>query len=136
MPSFVDSSAMVQHRSVRALRSSERSILILNSIFHLGGAERVTHGIARGLSATSYRPVICSLYEPGPGGDWFVRDGFRFYNRLIKMKGDFRVLWRLARIIHEENIELIYLINQPLTAFWGLLAAKLHRIPVIAVVHN
>jgi glycosyltransferase involved in cell wall biosynthesis len=35
-----------------------------------------------------------------------------------------------------ERIGLIYLINQPLTIFWGLLASKWHRIPIISVVHN
>ena len=112
------------------------NILFLDSIFFLGGAERVTYDLVHRLDRERYRPVLCTLYEPGPVGEWFIRDGFRFYQRLISFAYDVRALWRLGRIIVREQIGLIYLINQPLTMFWGLLASKWHHIPIISVVHN
>src|SRR6266446_1866180 len=112
------------------------NVLFLDSIFFLGGAERVTYDVVRLLDRGRYRPVLCTLYEPGPVGEWFIRDGYRFYQRLIKHRYDVRAIWRLRRIMVREQIGLIYLINQPVTMFWGLIVGKWHRIPIISVVHN
>ena len=112
------------------------SILLLESKFALGGSERITYDVVRRLNVQRYRPVLCTLYEPGEVGEWFIRDGYRFYSRLITHRYDPRAFGKLRSIIQREHVELVFLINQPLTCFWGFIMSKYCRIPVIAAVHN
>ncbi len=112
------------------------SILLLESKFALGGSERITYDVVRRLNVQRYRPVLCTLYEPGEVGEWFIRDGYRFYSRLITHRYDPRAFGKLRSIIEREHVELVLLINQPLTCFWGFIISKYFRIPVVAAVHN
>ena len=112
------------------------SILLLESKFALGGSERITYDVVRRLNVQRYRPVLCTLYEPGEVGEWFIRDGYRFYSRLITHRYDPRAFGKLRSIIQRERVELVFLINQPLTCFWGFIMSKYFRIPVVAAVHD
>ncbi len=112
------------------------SILLLESKFGLGGSERITYDVVRRLDVQRYRPVLCTLYEPGEVGEWFIRDGYRFYSRLITHRYDPRAFGKLRSIIQREHVELVFLINQPLTCFWGFIMSKYCRIPVVAAVHD
>jgi len=118
------------------IKRPRSSILLLESKFGLGGWERITYDVVRRLDVRRYRPVLCTLYEPGEVGEWFIRDGYRFYSRLITHRYDPRAFGKLRSIIQREHVELVFLINQPLTCFWGLIMSKYCRIPVIAAVHN
>lgn len=112
------------------------NILLLQSIFHLGGAEKVTHEIFTRMDKDYFNTVICTLYEPGPMGEAFSREGFPFYSNLIKKRYDLSAFFKLNKIIRKHRIDIIYLINQPLTVFWGIVAGKYNRIPVVPVIHN
>ena len=118
------------------LKRPRSSILLLESKFGLGGSERITYDVVRRLNVQRYRPVLCTLYEPGEVGEWFIRDGYRFYSRLITHRYDPRAFGKLRSIIQREHVELVLLINQPLTCFWGFIISKYFRIPVVAAVHN
>ena len=118
------------------LKRPRSSILLLESKFALGGSERITYDIVRRLDVQRYRPVLCTLYEPGEVGEWFIRDGYRFYSRLITHRYDPRAFGKLRTIIQREHVELVFLINQPLTCFWGFIMSKYCRIPVVAAVHD
>ena len=114
------------------LKRPRSSILLLESKFGLGGSERITYDVVRRLDVQRYRPVLCTLYEPGEVGEWFIRDGYRFYSRLITHRYDPRAFGKLRSIIQREHVELVFLINQPLTCFWGFIMSKYCRIPVVA----
>jgi len=118
------------------LKRPSSSILLLESKFALGGSERITYDVVRRLDVQRYRPVLCTLYEPGEVGEWFIRDGYRFYSRLITHRYDPRAFGKLRSIIQREHVELVFLINQPLTCFWGFIMSKYCRIPVVAAVHD
>ena len=118
------------------LKRPRSSILLLESKFGLGGSERITYDVVRRLDVQRYRPVLCTLYEPGEVGEWFIRDGYRFYSRLITHRYDPRAFGKLRSIIQRERVELVFLINQPLTCFWGFIMSKYFRIPVVAAVHD
>jgi len=118
------------------LKRPRSSILLLESKFGLGGSERITYDVVRRLDVQRYRPVLCTLYEPGEVGEWFIRDGYRFYSRLITHRYDPRAFGKLRSIIQREHVELVFLINQPLTCFWGFIMSKYCRIPVVAAVHD
>jgi glycosyltransferase involved in cell wall biosynthesis len=112
------------------------NILLLTSIFHEGGAEKMTHDIIERLHDNKYRFVMCSLYQPGPWGQVFIQESYRYYANIMKHRSDFSVIWKLNKIIRENDIRAIFIINQPLTLFWGLVVGKLNKIPVIAAIHN
>jgi glycosyltransferase involved in cell wall biosynthesis len=118
------------------LKKPRSSILLLESKFVIGGSGRITYDVVRRLDGRRYRPVICTLYEPGEVGEWFIKDGYRFYSRLITHRYDPRAFGKLRSIIEREHVELVLLINQPLTCFWGFIISKYFRIPVVAAVHN
>ena len=112
------------------------NVLILESIFHLGGAERVTYEIVKRMNREKYTVTLCTLYHPGPMGEAFIRDGYNFYHSLIKNRFDPTAFFKLRRIIIHNKIDLIYLINQPLTLFWGFVMGKACGVPIVSVIHN
>jgi len=122
-----------------ALKLKQRrkiNILILEAIFHEGGAEKITYDIVKRSDERSYNFVLCSLYRPGPWGEVFIKEGYRFYRDVIKNKFDLSALYKLKRIIRSNSIDLIYIINQPLTLFWGFVVGKQCKIPIVSVIHN
>ena len=129
-------SQTVERKVDLVLKRPRSSILLLESKFVIGGSGRITYDVVRRLDGQRYRPVLCTLYEPGEVGEWFIRDGYRFYSRLITHRYDPRAFGKLRSIIEREHVELVLLINQPLTCFWGFIISKCCRIPVVAAVHN
>lgn len=83
-----------------------------------------------------FNTVVCTLYDPGPMGEAFMREGFPFYSNLIHSKYNPYAFFKLNKIIRDHGIDIIYLINQPLTIFWGFIIGKYNRIPVVPVIHN
>ncbi len=117
-------------------KRERKNVLILESIFHLGGAEKITYGIVSRMNKERYNIILCTLYHPGPMGEVFINDGYKFHHDLIKSKFDYRVFFKLRKIVMEDKINLIYLINQPLTLFWGFVIGKIFKIPIVSIIHN
>jgi glycosyltransferase involved in cell wall biosynthesis len=112
------------------------NVLILRSIYHIGGAESVLYETISNINKGEYNIVLCSLYHPGPMGNVFIDDGYKFYHRVMKSKYDLRAFYKLKKIVLDNNIDLIYLLNEPLTLFWGFVMGKICKIPIISVIHN
>lgn len=117
-------------------KNKKINVLILESIFHLGGAEKITYEIVNQINKERYDIILCTLYHPGPMGEVFINDGYKFHHDLIKSKFDYRAFFKLRKIVIEDKINLIYLLNQPLTLFWGLVIGKTLKIPIVSVMHN
>jgi glycosyltransferase involved in cell wall biosynthesis len=111
-------------------------VLVVDSIFHMGGAERVTYDLITRLGSAEYEVIFCTFYEPGPMGEVFVQAGYRLYHHLMRNKYDPRVLLQLRRIVATHRIDLIYLVTQPVTLFWGVVFAKLFGLPIVALVSS
>lgn len=111
-------------------------ILVLESRFDLGGAERITYEIITRVNKEEFDVTFCTLYDPGDIGTMLINEGYNFYHDIIKTKFDVRVFFKLRRIVLENKIQVIYLINQPLTLFWGFVLGKFYKIPIVSVVHN
>ncbi len=118
------------------MMNEKKNILILDSIFQFGGVEKYIFNIAEKMDKDKYNLVFCTLYAPGPMGDVIKAAGYTFYHDLIENKYDFSVLKQLKGLIKKHNIKLIYIINQPLTLFWGFLAAKTLKLPLVSLVAN
>lgn len=122
---------------ITLMQEHKINILLFESLFHLGGAEKITYEIFTRIDKKRFNTVVCTLYDPGPMGIPFKEYGFRFYHNLITTKYNFIFTFiKLVRIIKQESIDIIYLINQPITLFWGVIIAKVLGISVIPVVHN
>ncbi len=119
------------------MESKEKiSVLVFESRFDLGGAERITYEITTKMNKEEFNIIFCTLYAPGDIGNMLINEGYKFYHDLIKTRFDIRVFLKLRRIMIEHGIQVIYLINQPLTLFWGFVLGKAYKIPVVSVVHN
>jgi glycosyltransferase involved in cell wall biosynthesis len=102
----------------------------------LGGAERVVINLAKGLDKDRFNPMVCCLNEQGKFADELEKEGIRVIALNKKSKLDFTVINKLARIMKENNINVV---NTHLWGanFWGRIAAKLAKVPVIiATEHN
>ncbi|MBI1398044.1 MAG: glycosyltransferase [Betaproteobacteria bacterium] len=113
-----------------------RNVLVLASVFHLGGAETVMREIALRLDPERYRPVFCSLYEPGPIGEELIAAGHPFVANLLRHKYDLPGAWRLARVVRDRRIDVVYFHNSRLALLWCELLRRRTRTPVIAAIHN
>lgn len=111
-------------------------ILVLNSIFDVGGAERITYDLVKRLTTAKHDVVFCSLYQRGQLGAAIAGAGYRFYDRLMRNRWDVRVLFKLRNIVRAHQIDLIYLAVQPLTLFWGVICSKATGVPIVALVSN
>lgn len=112
------------------------NVLILESMFHAGGIENLIYSIVKRMNREKYGIHLCTLYDPGPMGKPFLDIGFPFYHNVMRNKLDIRGLFRLRKIVKKWNIDLIYVITQPLTILWGFILGKLCGIPVICLLGN
>jgi len=111
-------------------------VLVLESTFIFGGVENLLLNIFTRLPDAAERVTFCSLYEPGPMGPKFQESGCRFEHSLMRCKADPLGFLRLRRILKRDRIEVVYIVLQPLTLFWGYLASRSLGIPVVCLVGN
>jgi len=116
--------------------SSPKTILVLESTFELGGAERITFDILQRVDKGHFRTVICTLYSLGTVGQQFREAGFCCQERLIRHRFDPRAFLHLRNLARRHKVDLIYFIVQPLTIFWALVLRNVLGIPVIGAIHN
>lgn len=95
-----------------------------------GGSEKVIHDLIRGLDRSRFEPVLCCLYDPGELGDDLAGRGCRIYHNLISSPRDPRSIWRVRKVLQEEQIDLMYVTDGFLNMIVGRLAAFLARTPV------
>ncbi len=110
-------------------------ILQIITGLNVGGAQRVLFDMARNFNPEKYEVLVCYLKEEGLVGHRMREKGIRVLN--MKMKGffDFRVIFKLARLIRREGIDLVHTHLARADAV-GCLAAKIAGVPVISTRHN
>lgn len=111
-------------------------VLVVASIFHTGGAETITREVFKRLDNARFEVGFCSLYEPGPTGKLLIADGFNVTSHVFKHKIDLAGFIRLRKILVQNSIDIVYVINQPMTSFWAVLAGFGNKIKTIVVSHN
>lgn len=117
-------------------KKERKNILVCESSFVLGGAETLTCNVISRMNKNKYNCIICTFYNTGLLGEYLRKEGFTVYNNLMTNKFDVRIVYRLMKIIRRHDIDLIYIINQPITLFWAYIVGKICRKKVISVVHN
>jgi glycosyltransferase involved in cell wall biosynthesis len=114
------------HAAPRPLR-----VLFLTTSMPVGGAETLLENLVRRLDRKRFAPEIVCLKEPGPLGEKLA-DELPVHSRLIANKFDLRVLPRLGRLMRRPRADAVVTVGAGDKMFWGRLAAKLARVPVIA----
>lgn len=107
----------------------------LNTMFVLtslpiGGAETLLHNLVRTLDRRRIRPLVCCLKEAGELGEQMSAE-VPLYSQLLRGKYDAFVLQRLAKLFRRESIDAIVTVGAGDKMFWGRLAARLARVPVV-----
>jgi len=96
----------------------------------VGGAETLLLNLVRRMEAKRFQPEICCLKDAGPLGET-IRDQIPFHSNFINHKYDFRVLGRLKKLLRERRIDALVTVGAGDKMFWGRLAARQARVPVI-----
>ncbi len=105
-------------------------VMFLVTSMPIGGAETLLVSLVRGMDRAKFAPEICCLKELGPLGEQLQAE-MPVHSRLIRSKYDFRVLPRLWKLFHNRRIDAVVTVGAGDKMFWGRLAAKLARVPVI-----
>lgn len=88
--------------------------------FSFGGAERQTDELVRRVDRREFEPISIVLSaELDPYGPALQRDGFRVIALPRRGRNDLTRLWRLRRLLHELQLDLIYGIGyEPSAVGW------------------
>jgi len=97
---------------------------------NIGGAERQLLEVIPRLNLNRYNVIVCCLRVAGDFGSILREKGIKIFELHKKSGPDFTVLPRLVRLIKEENIHIVqtYIFT---SNFWGGIAAKIARVPII-----
>lgn len=106
------------------------TVLFLETSLRIGGSEMVLAQLIEYIDRRRFRPVLCCLYEEGALAARVRQAGVPVYHRLAANRWDLRVGIRLLRVFHKERVDVLFLVNGPMTQFWGTWCALLARVPV------
>ncbi len=96
----------------------------------VGGAEVLMVNLVRGFDPERIVPQICCLKEPGVLGEEIGRE-FPLHHGLIDNKWDISVVGRLKQLMKEQAIDAVVTVGAGDKMFWGRLAARYARVPVV-----
>ena len=109
------------------------NILILTTSLNIGGGEKHIYNLVSGIPEDKYKFVIVCLYELGQLGEIILKkkQNIALYHNVMKNKLDIRGAARLIRILRDEDINIIFMVQTPVTLFWGVICAKLAGIKIM-----
>lgn len=111
-------------------------VLILNSTYHVGGAERILQQIALQLRAR-FEIHFCALYQPGRIGEQMAQQGLPVHALYGTSRTDLRVFPRLLRLLRQIRPQVLLTVDSPHALAYAVLAKRLHRVPrLVIAVHS
>lgn len=87
--------------------------------------------VIRRLDRRRFRAIVACLYDPGILGEQLIESGIPVYSHLASSRWDLRAGPRLICLLRREGVDLLCMINQPLTQFWGTLSGRLAGVSVL-----
>lgn len=105
-------------------------VCFVHTSMPVGGAEMLTANLVRRLDRERFLPELCCLKDFGPIGRELSRE-VPAVCRLLSSKYDVRVLPRLAQHLGRRRIDAVVTVGAGDKMFWGRLAARLARVPVV-----
>ncbi|MBI4004246.1 MAG: glycosyltransferase [Candidatus Omnitrophica bacterium] len=106
------------------------TVMFLETSLRIGGTEMMVTQLVERMDPRRFRPVLCCFYDPGILGERLMRAGIPVHHNLAAHRWDLRLPVRLLRLLRQERVDVLYIINQPLTQFWGAWCGLLARVPV------
>jgi glycosyltransferase involved in cell wall biosynthesis len=113
------------------------NILHVFATLPIGGAEEHLRTVLLNMDAEKFKPLICTIGEPGAIGDEIASLGFPVVSlgRMKKKSWDRLIVKDLRAIIRERKIDLVH--AQLYHAnMYGRVAALMERVPAIITEHN
>ena len=105
-------------------------VMFLHTSVAVGGAESLLLDLIRRLDRSRFAPELCCLKSLGSQGEILARE-IPVFQGLIRHKYDTRVIFRLARLMRERQVDAIVTVGAGDKMFWGRLAARLAKVPVV-----
>jgi len=105
-------------------------VMFLTTSMPVGGAETLLVNLVRRLDREQFTPSLCCLKDLGPLGEALAAEVPAFHG-LIHSKYDLRVAKRLANLFTSERIDAVVTVGAGDKMFWGRIAARLARVPVV-----
>ncbi len=106
------------------------TVIFLETSARMGGTETVLSRLMNGMRKDRFRPVLCCLFEPGVIGEKLMAQGHPVVHSLGLGPLDPRIPWRLFLLLRRRKVSVLFIVNQPLTQFWGVLCGLLAGVPV------
>lgn len=117
--------------ALRAMR-----VLILNSTYSVGGAERILQQIALQLRSR-FDIHVCALYQPGTIGEQMAQQGLPVHALYGTSRADLRVLPRFVRLLRQIRPHVLLTVDSPHAMVYAVIAKRLHLVPwLIIAVHS
>ena len=107
-----------------------RTVFVITSM-PVGGAETLLVNLVKQFDRERIIPSVCCLKEKGVLGDHLVSEGFPVFEKLINHKLDIAVAGRLKKLFIDEQIDAVVTVGAGDKMFWGRLAARRARVPVV-----
>jgi glycosyltransferase involved in cell wall biosynthesis len=105
-------------------------VMFLITSMPVGGAEMLLVNLIRRLDRDHFLPSLCCLKSLGPLGE-ALADEIPTFHDLIGHKYDVRVVSRLAKLFRRQRIDAVVTVGAGDKMFWGRLAARRARVPVM-----
>jgi glycosyltransferase involved in cell wall biosynthesis len=111
---------------------------VLNFIteLNIGGAERLLAAVLPHLDRAKVEPQVACLHGDAPLAALLEKTGIRVHHLRSAQKFDPRPIWRLARLLEQERIDILHthLIQADILGYW---AGRLARTPaIVSSKHN
>jgi glycosyltransferase involved in cell wall biosynthesis len=111
-------------------RGPLRVMFVITSM-PVGGAETSLVELVRRMERSRFQPELCCLKYFGPLGEVLAAE-IPAFTGLLAHKYDFKVLWRLTRLLVQRRIDAVVTVGTGGDKmFWGRLAGWLAGVPVI-----
>ncbi len=105
-------------------------VMFLHTSVAIGGAESLLVDLIRRLDRSRFSPELCCLKSLGFHGETLAREIPAFHG-LIRHKYDAAVIVRLARLMREREVDAIVSVGAGDKMFWGRIAARMAKVPVV-----
>ena len=110
--------------------SRPKNLLFIITSMPVGGAETLLVNMLRRFNRQRINPSVCCLKDKDELGEQ-ISGEFPVYSNLINGKFDVGVVRRLQQLFHENKIDAVVTVGAGDKMFWGRLAARYARVPVI-----
>ena len=111
-------------------RKSHFNVLFIITSMPVGGAETLLVNMIRRMDPARCKPHICCLKEKDVLGEE-IEGEFPIYANMIRHKMDVGIIGRIKNLIQKHEIDAVITVGAGDKMFWGRLAAKRSRVPVI-----